>query len=227
MPDIEILSHPLCPHTQRLVIIGLLGGKQPNIDYRLTLVPYASFPQTLPEISPRNREVPVMRIDGVLASDSVDAIAEYMNAVLGLTLLPDDPAERLGVRGAERLVHDGLNQLRSVFTARDRAGLDVALGGFFGALAAIEARLDAADDPAALTHLGHVALAPMGSLVSQYALLRDHPRWAQMPRLRARLRAASLHPVVDRAKCPDYAAEFDNFFRMTGSAFASLAGATA
>ncbi len=223
MPDIEIISHPLCPHAQRLVIVGLLGGKRPNVDYTMTYIPYAVFPQMLAEISPRTRDVPVMRFDGQLVSDSVDAIAEYMNGMLGLSLLPDDPAERLKVRGGERLVADGLQQLRGVFTARDQAGLDIALDGFFTALGAIEARLDGSVDPGALTHLGYVALAPIGSLVSQFALLRSHPRWNDLPKVKARIHAASDHPLVNQARCPNYREEFGGFFKMTGSAFADLA----
>ena len=225
MPAIEILSHPLCPHTQRLVIVGLLAGKKPNVDYTLTRIPYDVFPQKLPEISPRTKDVPVMRLDGVFASDSVDAIAEYMNAVLGLDLLPDDPTERLRVRGGERLVHDALHQLRGVFTAKDRPGLEGALDGFFSSLGAIEARLDGGVDPAALTHHGYIALAPVGSLVGQYALLRNHRRWEDIPKVRARVHAASEHPIVNEARCPNYAAEFGGFFKMTGSAFPELASA--
>ena len=52
MAEIEIVSHPLCPHTQRLVIIGLLAGKRPNVDYKLTYLPYATLSQMLPKYSP-------------------------------------------------------------------------------------------------------------------------------------------------------------------------------
>jgi len=220
----EIVSHPLCPHAQRLVLIGLIGGKTPGRDYDLTYLPYATLMQTAPTVSPTG-ELPVLRIDGELASSNTDAIAEYMDGVLGLGLLPADPAVRLEMRGGERLVATALGRLRDVYAARDRAALDAALDALFAALEPIEARLDGSADPAALTDLGHVALAPMGSLIDQYALLREHPRWNNLPKVKARLRAASEHPLVRQARCPNYEREFDAFFKMIGSAFPMLAQA--
>jgi glutathione S-transferase len=224
MAEIEIVSHPLCPHTQLLVIIGLLAGKRPNVDYKLTYLPYATLSQMLPKYSPTG-ELPILRLDGRLASDDTNAIAEYINGVLGLQLLPDDPEAKLKIRGGERLVSNTLQKLRAVFTTRDQAGLHAALKEFFDSLAMIETRLDGSMDPGALTHLGYIALAPVGSLVNQYAFLREHPRWQDLPKVGARIHAAGEHPIVNKAKCPNYAEEFNAFFAMTGSAFPTLINA--
>ena len=221
MPSIEIVSHPLCPHAQRLVLIGIMAGRQDEL--AVTYLAYPTLPQTAPQHS-ETGELPVLKLDGTAVSSSTDDAAGYLDRVFGLNLLPDAPEARLRVQTAERRVNAALDALRSVYTVRDQAGLETALAGFFGSLARIERHLDGAN-PSALADLGDVALAPLASLTGQYPALRDYAGWQALPKLSARMDAARADPRVANARCPHYAAEFDAFFALTGSAFPTLAAA--
>src|SRR3954447_1370069 len=116
MMDIEIVSHPLCPHAQRLVLVGLVAGKMPGRDFKMSYLDYATLPRTARLHSPTG-ELPVLKLDGQPGSTGVDAIAEYLDTVFDAGLLPTAPLVRLRVRGGERLVSNVLDRMRAVFVA--------------------------------------------------------------------------------------------------------------
>ena len=219
MPSIEIVSHPLCPHAQRLVLLGIMAGRRNELV--VTYLAYPTLPQTAPQHS-ETGELPVLKLDGVAVSSSTDDAAGYLDEVFGLHLLPEAPEARLRVQTAERRVNAALDHLRAVYTARDHAELETTVAKFFLSLALIERHLESAE-PTILAHLGDVALAPLASLTGQYPMLRDHAGWRTLPKLSARMASARADPRVTDARCPDYAAEFDAFFALTGSAFPTLA----
>jgi len=225
MSDIEIISHPLCPLAQRLVLIGVLAGKAPGADAEITYLAYPTLSKTAPLHSPTG-ELPILKLSGTAASTSTEHMAEFLDAQWGAELLPSDPAERLRVRGIERSAGAALDKLRGVFTARDATGLDAAFASLFPALAEIERALDEEQGPDTLTRMDFVALAPLASLTGEFAAVREHPGWKALPKLAARMAAYRSDERVAASRCPDYAREFEAFFAMTGSAFPSLAGAS-
>jgi glutathione S-transferase len=224
MTDIEIFSHPLCPHAQRLVLVGLVADKVPGKDFKLTYLDYATLRQTS-RLHSGSGELPVLKLDGQPVSTSADAIAEYLDAVLGAGLLPAAPLERLRVRGGERLVSNILDRMRTLFVARDVADLDASYKELALAAAAIEQNLGERETPGSLADLGYVALAPLASLTGAFVPLRDHALWRATPKLKAFLEACRSDERVNRSRCPDYDREFCAFFAMTGSNFPSLIAA--
>lgn len=215
--DIAIVSHPLCPMSQRLALVAAIGGGE----VRITRLPYATLGRDAPLHSPTG-ELPVMKLDGEVASTATEHAAEYLDGRFGGGLIPADPKARLEARTAERAASAALDALRAVFTARDAAGLQAACDGFFGAVRRVESVLPP-HAPGDLSRMDLVALAPMASLTGAFPALRDHDGWGSAPRVKAHLDACRADPRVTASQCPDYAAEFDGFFAMTGSAFPLLA----
>lgn len=224
MTDIEIVSHPLCPHAQRLVLVGLVAGKVPGKDFRLTYLDYATLSQTS-RLHSTTGELPVLKLDGRPVSTGADAIAEYLDTVFDAGLLPAAPLQRLRVRGGERLVSNILDKMRTVFVARDADGLDGACKELAAAAAIIEQNLGTDETPGSLAHLGYVALAPLASLTGAFAPLREHALWRATPKLKAFLDAYRSDERVNRSRCLDYEQEFSAFFAMTGSNFPNLIAA--
>ena len=218
MARIEIVSHPLCPHAQRLVLVGLANGWQKDRDFKVTYLDLRTLKQAVGAHSPTG-EIPAFKIDGVCATTTTEHAAEYFDQVAGGTLMPAEPLTRLLVRERERKVRGALDALRGVFTAPTAEVMSAAIDALFGHLATIDADLarDGTDD--ATTRMDMVALAPMFSLVTFHRGLRDDPKWDAIPRLRDLGRRIAADPTVIASRCPNYDAEFETFFSVTKSAF--------
>lgn len=220
MSRIEIVSHPLCPMSQRLALIGILGKGESVDRPSLVHLAYATLSSELSRHSPSG-ELPVLKLDGAPATTSTEHAAEYLDRRFRTDLLPNDEEELLKVRTAERAIRLALDALRLVFTARDAIGLKAAVDGFFTTLAAVEAALPEFR-PGDLSRMDLVALAPLASLSSNFPSLRGHPDWLKLPRVQAHVEACDADARVAASRCPNYAAEFDAFFAMTRSAFPQL-----
>ena len=97
MTRIEIVSHPLCPMSQRLALTALLGEARPGEDFHVLHLAYP----TLREEAGRHSEtgdLPVLKLDGRAASTATDHAAEYLDARFGAGLVPEGAEARLAAR---------------------------------------------------------------------------------------------------------------------------------
>lgn len=214
----EIVSHPLCPLTQRLRLIAHLAGGADAVCFRD--IAYADLPTTLRQVSPSG-DLPVLRANGRIVATDADRIGEYLDARLSAGLLPSDEWTALEVREAVAQIGKMLQAMRAVFTARDAPGLEAALSAFFAAAAAAESAMPAFT-PGALDRMDVIAAAPLASLLALFPAFRDHSGWGAAPRLAAHAQACARNDIVRRSECADYAGQFAAFFTMTGSAFPTL-----
>ena len=218
MPNIEIVSHPLCPHAHRLTLIATAKGWVRGQDYAVTYLPYATLRQTAPLHSPTG-ELPVLRVDGALRTDVTVAAAEYLDGETGLGLIPADPDLRLTVREREKRVGALLDTMRGMFAGQTAEGVQAAIDGVFTQLEAIDADLARDGTTEATMRMDMVALEPALVLLSFFPELRDHPRWGRIDRLKGIAMRSLENPLVLNSRCPNYAFEFEEFFKMTHSAF--------
>src|SRR6266498_3122338 len=119
MRQIEIVSHPLCPFAQRLVLVGLLNGLNHGNNFKVTYLPLSNFMGAIREHSP-NGESPVLKVDGDFRSTTTEHAAEYIDRITGGKLIPEDPDTLLHVRELEKGTRIALDLLRSVFIAKNK-----------------------------------------------------------------------------------------------------------
>lgn len=223
-PAIEIISHPLCPHTQRLILVCLHNRMVRDLDFNVIYLKLATLRETASRYSPTG-EIPALLINRKFRTAIIEHAAEYLNAVSCGNLMPTDPLEQLMMRGRVQMIQCALDTLRRVFTANEERALHTELDAFFALLAKLEASLiNTSTDPVDLfkERMDLVALAPLFSLTFFHDALRDHPGWYLLPALRALGMQLMAHPIVNESRCPDYAAEFDRFFTATNSRFPEL-----
>jgi glutathione S-transferase len=221
MASIEIVSHPLCPFAQRLVLVAIANGWKRDKDFKVTYLAYPTLKDTVGLHSPTG-DLPVLKVGGVVASTTTEHAAEYIDLVSGKKLLPDTGEQRIIVRRREQMVRAALDALRSVFTAKTDEILDAGLKSFFGHLHRLNS--DCATDNTSENdiRMDIIAMAPMFSLANFHPSLRNHSLWNRIPRLREMGRRLSDDPRVQASRCPYYDAEFKAFFSFSGSAFPQL-----
>lgn len=219
----ELISHPLCPFTQRCVLAVLKQGMQRDKDFQVRYVDLGALPDWFTQLFSANSgpAFPTLRIDDDIFTD-----AEAIFDRLAGSLLPADADEQeiahVWITKSATL----LNLLRDVYMGQDKAQIDDALSALFQFAGKLERDIDAAPGLAngEAFSIVDVAFAPFFSLVFHYDSLRDDARWKTVPRMRQWGQTLIADKDVSASRCPDYAGEFDRFFEVTGGAFARIYG---
>jgi glutathione S-transferase len=218
MPHIEIISHPFCPYTHRLVLMATAKGWKAGTDYQITHLPYKNLPQLLPQHSPTG-VLPVLKVDGVLRSATTTHIAEYINAQTGLGLLPNDANLRLIVRERELRVGSLLDSMRTMFAGLTVADVHAAVDKAFELLQGIDADLATDGTTEQTMRMEIAALEPAFTLLLFFPVLAEHPHWQRTPRLYGIALLSVQNTWLIESACPNYGFEFEEFFSLTHSAF--------
>lgn len=218
---VEIVSHPLCPHCHRLVLIATAAGWRRGEDYAVTYLPYATLRETAPTVAPGGA-LPAFYVGGAYRTSRSEAAAEYLDGVTGLGLVPADPARRLTVRERERRASLLLDAMRAMFAEQTPAAVGPAVDAVFDHLDAADADLASDGTTERTMRMDMAALEPAFTLLNFFPQLRDHPRWGRIPRLRDIGRRSGENPWLQASATPSYAHEFEEFFEMTRSAFPAV-----
>lgn len=218
MPTIEIISHPLCPYTHRLRMIAAAKGWTSGRELTFVNLEYATLPETVGRHSPTG-ELPVLKIDGAFQSSKTVVIAEYLDGVTGLGLLPGDPGLRLRVRERERRAGELLDTMRGMFAGQDAASIHAAIDAVFDRLEVIDADLASDGTDETTMRMDMAAIVPALALLLFFEKLREHSRWVGAARLKEVGERALNNPFVRGTLAADYADQFNAFFKMTGPAF--------
>jgi glutathione S-transferase len=221
MKQFEIVSHPLCPFAQRLVLAALASGLKRDVDFKVTYLDLPTMKDTVRAYSPTG-EVPALMVDGQCVTTTTEHAAEYINQIGSKALLPETPDQRLAVRRREQKARATLDALRGVFMSKTADSLKATLETLFGQLQQIDDDLAADGTDETVIRMDMVALAPVFSLANFHQPLRDHPLWKTIPRLRDIGRKLAENEIVKSSRCPNYGGEFATFFKFTGSAFTQL-----
>ena len=224
---LRIVTHPLCPHGQRMRLVLLRKGLLQGSDFVMTYIDLAAQPDWFRELSPEGR-MPVLTVDDDALFDQ-DAACELLDEVTPGRLFPKDPIARARQRVAARQASRSLDALKTIFTAKDRATVTDGCAVLFDSLAPLESRLERAPATGRQrffdgVRFGHVdaAYAPVFCLALFFPWLRDHAGWQALPEVRAWGETLAHSNDVLESRCPDYRGEFTHFFEIFGSHFAKL-----
>ena len=118
MPELELVSHYLCPYVQRSRIV--LAEK--SVPHTLNFIDLADKPDWFLKFSPLGR-VPVLLVDGQPVFESA-VIAEYLDEITPGSLLPAAPLDRARHRSWIAFASSTLDNIAGFYNARQHAGWD-------------------------------------------------------------------------------------------------------
>lgn len=130
-----LVSHRLCPYVQRAVI----ALEEKGVSYERIDIDLAAKPAWFTAISPLGK-TPVLLVEGQPVFESA-VICEFLDDVLLPRLHPRDALERARHRGWIEVASAVLNTIASLYSARDEAAFEAALGLLRERFAGLEAVL--------------------------------------------------------------------------------------
>ena len=134
-PDLELVSHHLCPYVQRVAIALAEKG----VPFRRTTVDLANQPDWFVNISPLGK-VPLLRTRGAVIFESA-VILEYLEDTLAPALHPADPLVRARHRAWMEFGSGVLNDIWGFYVAPDAAALEARRTVLRGKFETLEAAL--------------------------------------------------------------------------------------
>jgi glutathione S-transferase len=114
--NFHLVSHTLCPYVQRSIITL----KEKSIHYTRTNIDLANKPAWFKKISPMGK-VPVLIVDDNRALFESSVICEYLDEVTADSLHPTDSFEKAHHRALIELGSGILNNIASLYNAKDKA----------------------------------------------------------------------------------------------------------
>lgn len=219
MKTLELISHPLCPFNQRLIITLLLKGLKRDQDFSVKYINLANIPEWFISISP-NTEMPVLQTDDTYLFKT-NPINEYLNEYGSGSLHSEDPIEKAKDRYWIEYSADILNTLRDIFTARDNDAFEQAMDTLFKLFQAVENHLDANSNYWRNQHYTLVdgAFLPAFSLLFHFDYFENHPIWDKFPKTLFWAKSLLNTDYHRDSICPNYEEEFNHFFDFTNSSF--------
>lgn len=115
IPQLELISHHLCPYVQRAVITLL----EKDIPHERTYIDLANKPDWFTSISPLGK-VPLLRVDREVLFESA-VICEYLDEITPGSLHPSDPLQKAKHRSWIEFGSGILNSIAGFYNAPDRA----------------------------------------------------------------------------------------------------------
>jgi glutathione S-transferase len=222
MPELELVSHHLCPYVQRAAIT--LAEKR--VPFRKTLVDLSAKPDWFLEISPVGK-VPLLRVSGRVLFESA-AICDYLDEVFAPQLHPLDPLDRAEHRAWIAFASVVLDDIAGLYNAPDADAFDrrtSTLGERFARLEqALGRRPFFLGEPFSLVDAAFAPVFRYFDVLDRFVSLGA---FARKPRVAAWRRALSDRPSVQTAVDADYPARLERFFRTRNSHLAQLINAAA
>lgn len=137
MPELELVSHALCPYVQRAVI----ALTEKDVPFTRTVIDLDNRPDWFKAISPLGK-VPLLKVKDEALFESA-AIVDYLDETLAPRLHPADPLQRAKHRAFIEFASTVLADIWGLYTAKDRAGYDARLAVLEGRFARLEESLGA------------------------------------------------------------------------------------
>ena len=217
-PSVRVVSHPLCPHAQRVRLTLAAKGLRQGTDYAMHYVDLAHIPPWFTELSPDGR-MPVISVYGNNVVFSAAAAVEFLDELVGPRLLASDAVKRLHQRQALDESQTILTLVRDVFTAKSATGLEETTQRFFARLRSTRESLIPLIRARRQLNAVDIAFAPVFSMVLFYPWFAGRGEWTDIAELRAWGELLVNHKAVQASRCGHYHSEFVHFFTTVGAAF--------
>lgn len=222
MPDLELVSHHLCPYAQRVAIT--LAEKA--VPFRRTLVDLSVKPRWFLASSPQGK-VPLLRVGERVLFESA-AICDYLDEVYAPQLHPRDPLERAEHRAWIAFASTVLDDIAGLYNANDAEAFDHRAAVLVERFTRLEQAL--AQGPFFLGEsfsLVDAAFAPVFRYFDTLDRFVSLGSFAGKPRVSAWRRALAARPSVQGAVDADYPDRLERFLRTRNSHLARLINDTA
>jgi glutathione S-transferase len=220
-PNIELISHHLCPFNQRLALILLAKGLKRDHDFQINYVQLGNFPDWFLQLSPQ-KSMPLVRLDAQDTFFKTTVLGELLDEITTGTLHDSDAKKRAYDRYWIDFAAQPLDTLRLVFTAKTIEDLEKNLATLFNLLTTLETQLSPNQRYwRNKTHFGMVdaAFAPFFTLFFHFKKLREDARLHTLPNVHTLGESLMAQEIVMQSVTLDFDAWFERFFELTGGIF--------
>ena len=198
MPDLTLISHPLCPYVQRAVIaLTEKGVPFQRVDIDLT-----DKPAWFLALSPLGK-TPVLRVGDTPVFESA-VILEYLEETQPNPLHPADPLARAEHRAWIEVASAVLNDIAAFYAAPDAPAFEAAAVRLADRFARVEARLVGPWFGGDAFSLVDAAFGPVFRYFDVFDRIGPFGILDGRPKLADWRRRLALRPAVAGAVGPDY-----------------------
>jgi glutathione S-transferase len=196
---LTLVSHVLCPYVQRAVI----ALNEKNVPFERIDIDLRNKPAWFLALSPLGK-TPVLKADDEPIFESA-VICEYLEDTVGPALHPEDPLDRARHRSWIEFASATLNNIWSLYTAKDEASYNEAANALIQRFVRIEGVLQ--DGPyfdGQRFSLVDAAFAPVFRYFDVFDEVSGITFFANAPKLRAWRLSLSKRPSVRNAVSANY-----------------------
>lgn len=220
MKNVELISHPLCPFNQRLIITLLMKGQKRDKDFFVRYIDLADIPDWFYKLSPK-AEMPLLIIGEQITLFKTNPINEFLNEYTSGDLHSGNEIVKAQDRYWIEYAGDILTVLRDVFTSQQSDSFHKSIHQLFELFEPVENHLDLKSKYWRNQHhtLVDGAFIPAFTLMFHFNYFRDLPSWQRLPKTFYWANELMETSFAMESKCPGYAEEFDHFFSLMNSKF--------
>jgi len=220
MERLELISHPLCPFNQRLIVTLLMKGQKRNQDFFVEYIDLSNIPDWFKTLSPQG-EMPVLELNNEIALFSTNPINEFLNEYASGNLHSDNSIEKAQDRFWIEYSGDILNLLKEIFTSAKFDLFEQSVEQLFDLFEPLENHLDQRSRYWRNQHYTLVdgAFIPVFTLMLHFTYFNGHTKWKSYPNTLFWANKLLETPYAEESKCPKFDEEFKHFFSFTNSSF--------
>jgi len=199
MPQLQLVSHAICPYAQRVAITLL----EKNAPFERTDIDLTNPPEWFPKLSPLGK-VPLLQVDGEVIFESA-VICEYLDETIPPRLHPADSLARARHRAWIEFASALLGTLWEFNTAQDGETLEAKCKELQAKFTMLEKNLETGPFFAGSEFsLVDAAFAPAFRYFDVYERSTDFGVFAGLEKIQAWRSALAARPSVRQAVSADY-----------------------
>lgn len=221
MPELELVSHHLCPYVQRAAIV--LAEKQVSFDR--AHVDLAAKPAWFVKLSPLGK-VPLLRVGDHVLFESA-AICDYLDETVSPQMHPADPIARAEHRAWIAFASATLDAIGGLYNAADEEAFEARAADLASKFERLNAALSEGPYFAgSMFSLVDAAFAPVFRYFDVFERFITLGVFSHAPKVIAWRAALMRRPSVQSAVTADYGARLESFLRARNSHLARLIAAS-
>lgn len=217
MPELELISHLLCPYVQRAIITLL----EKEIPHERTYIDLANKPDWFQKISPLGK-VPLLKVDREVLFESA-VICEYLDEITPSSLHPSDPLQKARHRSWIEFGSSILNQITGLYNAPDQISFEQKCNELISKFLWIEQSLN---------HTGYFAgssfslvdavYGPIFRYFDVFDTIQNFGIFTNTPRVETWRQLLLIRPSIHQAVTEDYGSRLLAFLQQRGSYLSTL-----